>query len=348
VSLSTNGGTTWGNPVTVKAATDAQDFDKNWTACDNTPTSPHFGNCYTQWDDFGHLNQLHMATSSDGGLTWTEGAVPPAVVIGGQPLVQPNGTVIVPIDNGFETSIESFVSTDGGATYSGPFRISRIISHIEAGNLRSGPLPSAEIDAAGRVFVVWGDCRFERRCSANDIVMSTSTDGRNWSKVTRVASDPVGSGVDHFIPGLAVDRSTSGTSAHLALTYYFYPQTSCTTATCQLDVGFTSSTNGGSTWSGATMLAGPISLPGLPLTSQGFMVADYISTSFNSAGVAHGVFAVASGNACTLAVVGSCNEAMFTNAAGLAAANAATPAVGSEPELSTASDHAAQQALTHR
>src|SRR5437899_5593042 len=127
--------------ASVQIATGAQNFDKNWTACDNTSTSPFFGNCYTQWDDFGHLNQLHMATSSDGGLTWKEGVVPRAVVIGGQPVVQPNGTVIVPIDNGFETAIESFVSTHGGATYSGPFRISRIVSHAEAGHLLSGALP---------------------------------------------------------------------------------------------------------------------------------------------------------------------------------------------------------------
>jgi hypothetical protein len=348
VSRSTNGGTVWSNPVTVQTATDDQNFDKNWTACDNTPSSPHYGNCYTEWDDFGHLNQLHMATSPDGGMTWKEGVVPRAVVIGGQPVVQPNGTVIVPIDNGFETVIESFVSTDGGATYSGPFRISRISSHTEAGNLRSGPLPSAEIDAAGRVFVVWEDCRFERGCQANDIVMSTSTDGRHWSRVTRVPIDAVGSGVDHFLPGLGVDKSTSGSSAHLALTYYFYPNTSCSTSTCQLEVGFVSSADGGASWSTPTMLAGPMSLTGLPLTSQGYMVGDYISTSFNNSGTAHGVFAVASSTSCVLGQVASCNEAMFTNAVGLAAASGMTPAVGSEPVLSNASDHVAQRVLTHR
>src|ERR671936_1268667 len=36
VSRSTNGGLTWGNPVTVRAAAANEDFDKNWTACDNT------------------------------------------------------------------------------------------------------------------------------------------------------------------------------------------------------------------------------------------------------------------------------------------------------------------------
>ena len=39
-----------------------------------------------------------------------------ASVIGGQPLVQPNGTVIVPIENAFETSLLAFTSTNGGTS----------------------------------------------------------------------------------------------------------------------------------------------------------------------------------------------------------------------------------------
>jgi len=321
VNLSTSGGTSWGNAVKVKAAVRNQDFDKNWIVCDNTSTSPHFGNCYTEWDDHAHSNQLHMSTSSDGGNTWTEGTVPSASVIGGQPLVQPNGTVIVPIDNGNETAIETFVSTNGGASYSGPFSISNITFHSVAGNLRSGPLPSAEIDGAGTVYLLWQDCRFESGCPANDLVMSASTNGTSWSAVTRVPIDAVGSGVDHFIPGLAVDKATSGNSAHLGLTYYFYPSASCSTSTCQLDVGFISSTNGGSSWGAPTMFTGPMNLTALPLTSQGYMVGDYISTSFNSGGTAHGVFAVGNtvtGKTCTLGDITSCNEPMYTNASGLA------------------------------
>jgi hypothetical protein len=85
-----------------------------------------------------------------------------------------------------------------------------------AGGTRAGiPLPSAEIDASGRVFVVWSDARFENG-TASDVVMSTSDDGATWSPVTRIPADPVGSGVDHLIPGLAVDRSTSGGIAQLA------------------------------------------------------------------------------------------------------------------------------------
>ena len=70
------------------------------------------------------------------------------------------------------------------------------------------------------------------------------------------------------------------------------------------------------------MITGPMSLTTLPLTSQGYMVGDYISTSFNGSGTAHGVFAVGNtvaGKTCTLGDITSCDEATYTNASGLAA-----------------------------
>jgi len=38
--------------------------------------------------------------------------------------------------------------------------------------------------------------------------------------------DPVTSTVDHFLPGIAVDMNTSGSSTHMAVGYYFRPRTS--------------------------------------------------------------------------------------------------------------------------
>jgi hypothetical protein len=140
--------------------------------------------------------------------------------------------------------------------------------------------------------VAWEDCRFEPKCTANDIVLSHSADGVNWSPVTRIPLDAVSSGVDHFIPGLAVDSATSGAGAHLALTYYFYPSAACTTATCQLAAGYASSPDGGANWSPPTQLTGPMALTDIAATSQGPMVGDYISTSFNTAGTAATVLAI--------------------------------------------------------
>jgi BNR repeat-like domain len=295
VSRSTDGGLTWSNPVSVN--TDGHFNDKNWTVCDNTATSPFYGNCYTEYDDNTLGDLIQMSTSSDGGLTWGPGlpTANNAHGIGGQPLVQPDGRVIVPINGfaGVNFLIVAFTSDNGGASWSKTNIVARVAFRLPAGGLRATiPLPSAELDAAGKVYVVWSDCHFEPTCPASDIVLSTSTDGKAWSKLTRVPLDPIGSGVDHFIPGLAVDRTTSGNSAHLVVTFYYYPNSNCTTSTCELNVGYATSKDGGATWTANTHIAGPMSLTWLPNTSQGFMVGDYISTSFSGA-PAYPAFALA-------------------------------------------------------
>jgi len=285
---STDGGLTWQNPVTVSTSPGTF-YDKNWIVCDTWASSPHYGNCYTEWDD----SRMTMSTSTDGGLTWGPVRMPAGTPggVGGQPVVQPNGNVIVPYEGG--AGIRSFRSTDGGATWLASVPVATVNEHNVNGGLRTSALPSAEVDGAGRVYVAWQDCRFRSGCTANDIVYSTSTDGNTWTAVTRVPIDPTSSGVDHFIPGIAVDKATSGSSAHIALGYYYYPVSSCNSGTCQLTQGFVSSLDGGATWTAPTPLTGPMSLSWTANTNQGRMVGDYMSTSFTADGKAHPVFAIA-------------------------------------------------------
>ncbi len=239
----------------------------------------------------------------------------------------------------------AFVSTNGGSSWNSSVVVTNVSAHTVAGGLRSGPLPSAEFDATGKVYVVWQDCRFRRRCLSNDIVMSTTTNGTTWSSVVRIPIDSTNSGVDHFIPGLAVDRTSSGNTTRLALAYYYYSSASCNVNTCQLNIGYVSSTNGGTSWSTVTQLAGPMSLSWLPTTTQGRMVGDYISTSFVN-GSPIPVFTVAT------APTGSTFNQTMSVANGLSAAAAQTidvdlnePAMGSLPPQ--ANPQAAEAIATH-
>jgi len=273
----------WSDPVTV-AQKGAGGLDKNWTVCDNHRQSPFFGHCYTEFDDFFAGDRLLVSTSTDGGRSWTAPAHPEGSGPGfaGQPVVQRDGTVVVPFLGfaGSPFSIGAFRSTDGGQTWSTPLTISSAGYHHPPGLRADYPLPSAETDRAGEVYVAWADCRFRQGCSSNDLVLSSSADGVSWSAPARIPIDPADSGADHFIQGLAVDPHTAGSHARLALTYYSYPNAACTVATCDLEVGFVSSRDAGVSWSAPMKLAGPMKLDWLANAGTGRMVGDYISTSF--------------------------------------------------------------------
>jgi Neuraminidase (sialidase) len=64
-SRSTDGGLTWSNPVTTATGSN----DKNWIVCDDTAASPHYGNCYTEYDITSSGDSIRMRTSTNGGAT---------------------------------------------------------------------------------------------------------------------------------------------------------------------------------------------------------------------------------------------------------------------------------------
>lgn len=326
ISRSTDG-LTWQAPVSVDST--SENSDKNWIVCDSWPGSPYYGNCYVEWDDPSASDKILMSTSTDGGLTWGP-AMPTADIakgIGGQPLVLPSGKVVVPIESTESNTMIAFSSANGGASWSATIPIANIQTFNEGTttDIRSGPLPSAAVDGAGNIWVVWEDCRFRgTSCVDNDLVYSTSSDGVNWSAVTRIPIDETSSSVDHFIPGIGIDPTTSGANAHIAVHYYYFSQDSCTKSTCNLYVGYISSSNGGATWNDPAALTGPMLLTWLPTSQNGLMVGDYIATVFTN-GVPHGAFAVAQSLSGT-----SFNEAIYT-AQGLSAA-------ASGKQLSSAGD----------
>ena len=281
----------WRRPVHI--APDSGDFmDKPWIVCDNWTGSPYYGNCYVEYVDVNFGLRLLMSTSADGGLTWStpRPSADDAVGNGGQPVVQPNGTVVIPyLGNG----IMSVSSTNGGMTWNASVLVAVANEQTLPGGLRDpGPFPSAEVDASGRVFVAWQDCSFRVGCATNDIVYSTSTDGQRWSAVKRIPIDPRSSSLTHFLPGMGVDRNTSDPNAQLGVTFYYLANANCTFTTCQVYAGFIGSKNGGRTWSEPVELAGPMQIGWLPNSDLGYMIGDYSATSFLE-GIARSTFPVA-------------------------------------------------------
>jgi len=138
--------------------------------------------------------------------------------------------------------------------------------------------------------------------------------------------DATTSTVDHFLPGIGADPATSGPSGHLTIVCYYYPDTNCSVSTCRLNIGFTTSTDGGATWTAGTKIGGPMKVSWLPVSDNGPMVADYIGVSYSN-GNPFGVFAGA------LARSGATlNEAMYTTKNPL-------PVSYDAPRFSSINDH---------
>ncbi len=278
VSRSEDGGMSWGAPVTVDTAVGN---DKNWIVCDNGDSSKHKGNCYVAWSGGAGIK---VSRSTNGGKNWSK-PVSADGMRGVQPVVQPDGDLVIIGGSGFE--MIAVRSTNGGASFDPHVTVATGLDDRQPTGMRAPLLPSAEVAADGKIHVVWQDCRFRKECRANDIVMSTSEDGINWSDVDKIdiPGDFAAAGefpfFDYFIPGIAVDPTFSD---RLALTFYYYPRAFCDFSNCELFTGVVFSINGGDNWFNQHRLAGPMSLSwiadtgGDPETNR--MVGDYISTSF--------------------------------------------------------------------
>ena len=279
-------GLRWSDPYVAGRKPNGQTgilFDKEWVACDNGSASPFRGRCYLSYSDI-EQPRLATQTSSDGGRTWSapvgsadnagrrgiEGPAAPAP----QPVSLPNGVLSVPL---FDDGLYVVWSTDGGSTFSTESRVapSRFFS---SSSLRSGPFPSVEVGAGGIAYMAWPDCGRRARCTGNDLLLSTSSDGLAWTAPTKI---PLSAG-NHVIDGLAADPIRPG---RIAVAYY-------TESARKLDVRIVSSSNGGATWSREQLLS-PERMPFTRIAqSNGAMVGDYISTSF-AGGRAVAVFTLA-------------------------------------------------------
>jgi hypothetical protein len=309
-------GLKWSEPVAADASLGTF---AHWLACDNSPASPFYGNCYDAIFDYSTGNNLNeLVVSNDGGLSWGSPVSAPDQNAGlvTSIAIQPNGNVVILGRNGGPNGDQEYAirSVDGGHTLEATANIASIFFIFPSG-LRADASLTSGVDAEGTIYAVFPDCRFRSNCSdpiaasgcrfltdnssctTNDLLLTKSNDGVIWSKPQRIPIDAVHSTVDHLIAGLGVlsDPDDHGKSDHvkLALTYYYLPNgLTCMPNTCQVSAGFISSDNGGRSWHDAEKIAGPMMESWLAPTFAGDMVANYNSAVFVD-GKPHGAFAIA-------------------------------------------------------
>jgi hypothetical protein len=135
--------------------------------------------------------------------------------------IQPNGHFVVLGRSGGPNGDQQYAipSVDGGHSLQATVDITT--QQFDYPWLRADPNLSSAVDSTGKIYVVFPDCRFRANCSnpgcrfqpttsfcaPNDLVLTTSRNGVDWTPLNRIPIDGMTSSVDHLITGLGVARS---------------------------------------------------------------------------------------------------------------------------------------------
>jgi hypothetical protein len=264
-------GSAWGDALVAVEEVTQQGtaFDKNWIACDNTPESAFFGRCYLTYTHSADNDMLAITYTDDGGLTWsppTDLGARPAV--GVFPVVRPNGDlVVVYLWETNPSAVAASRSVDGGASFGPPVRIAEVGAlSCRIRGFRAYPLPSADVDATGRVWTTWHDCRGSH-APANDVYVATSPSGLTWTNPV-----PVTAGRNAVLPAIGVDSTTGG----VAIAYHRVGPAGIDVELVELQGDSTGPSRA------RRLSARSMQLAWMPETTSGRMLADYISVHYAS------------------------------------------------------------------
>jgi len=215
VSVSPDGGGTWGSPVPVNVSGFEAFNDKPYIAVDNTG-SPYRGNVYVSWTLFGGNQPIYLSRSTNGGGSFSS----PVRVSdsnsaqGSIPAVEPGGDLYVAwFDYSTGNRLRLNVSGDGGVNF-GPDQTIQTITPLPGSlypGFRVNSFPAMAVDGSngpnrGNLYVCWGDYRH----GDADVYFTRSTDGgTSWSTAIRVNDDAVGNDKDQWFPWLSIDASGS-------------------------------------------------------------------------------------------------------------------------------------------
>jgi len=293
VSTSTDGGLTWGAQVPVIIDRQFEFFnDKNALAADDWASSPNRGNVYLAWDRLieDPLGQPFVGTytgpamfsrSTNGGASFSTPQVVFATgtnkqTIGNVPVAFPNGDVAVLgtyFQNGSlgKNSQNLWVtrSTDGGRTFTAPQLVLDMQS-LPVPGLRTGDtVPSFAVEADGTLYATWQDVRFSNGKRTDVLVTSSTDEGRTWSMPVKANDTPAGA-QDAFTPAVAVDAR-----GRVGILYYdLRADPSTKDGSFMTTEWFTTSTDGGHTWSASSPVTPTFDHAAAP-PAGGYFLGDY-------------------------------------------------------------------------
>jgi hypothetical protein len=216
------GSLSWSAPTFIGATTSPATLnDKEWIAVDSNVSSPFRDRIYVTWTRFlfnahnGRYTQspIFFVSSSDGGQTFTAPKSISGNVLYGQgshPVVGPDGALYVFWDGAARLATKDSTymvkSTDGGATWGSPVKVSELNEIEELGDtaFRVNSFPAAAVAPNGDLYAAWAS---DTEPIGAVVYYSKSTDGgAHWSAPVRAFSDATRTAV-----GYPVAQPSGGT-----------------------------------------------------------------------------------------------------------------------------------------
>jgi hypothetical protein len=250
-----NDASAWMNPVAISKQSSTTFSDKPQIWADNAASSPFFGDVYVCWASFRGQEKgnaapvpLIVARSTDGGSTWTQKQVGPATSNGVNS--QPDGCTVRTDSHGdvyvFGVGARGgvsyemmYVSTDGGAHFTGPALLSTAVNPGVVDPVIGRPVmdgvagarndlafaPSADIangaptgtDATNRIVLTWADGR-QGLNNEQLMLMTSSNGGASFSGPTAV---PLAIGDRPYYTAPAI--SPNGTDVYITYNAFTTP-----------------------------------------------------------------------------------------------------------------------------
>jgi hypothetical protein len=318
-AAASNGASAWMDPVLISKQNSTTFSDKEQIWADNAQSSPFFGHAYVCWASFrgqekgnGLPVPLTVARSADGGSTWTQKQVGPATSNGVNS--QPDGCTVRTDSHGnvYVFGVGSrggvsyemmYVSTDGGAHFTGPALLSTAVDPGVIDPVIGRPVmdgvagarndlafaPSVDIangapsgtDATNRIVLTWADGR--QGLNNEQLLMMTSTNG--GASFIGPAAVPLATGDRPYYAAPAI--SPSGTDVYITYNAFTTPYRNDTSSSRGLvGVILHADVAGGAIGAFGTVARGPV---GDPRTSsqndlQAEFLGDYVYTAATRAG----------------------------------------------------------------
>jgi len=250
-----NDASAWMNPVVISKQSSTTFSDKPQIWADNAASSPFFGDVYVCWASFRGQEKgnaapvpLIVARSADGGSTWTQKQVGPATSNGVNS--QPDGCTVRTDSHGnlYAFGVGSrggvsyemmYVSTDGGAHFTGPALLSTAVNPGVIDPVIGRPVmdgvagarndlafaPSADIangaptgtDATNRIVLTWAD----GRQGLNNEQLMLMTSGNGGASFSGPAAVPLATGDRPYYTAPAI--SPDGTDVYITYNAFTTP-----------------------------------------------------------------------------------------------------------------------------